>query len=376
MTKRIYLSPPHMSGNELKLIEEAFKDNWIAPVGPHVTAFEEEFCRYVGLEHGVALSSGTAGIHLGLQLLGIQAGDEVVVSDFTFIGSVNPIIYLGATPIFMDSERISWNMDPELLEGFLSKRAEINRLPKAVVIVHLYGQSANNESIKAICDRFEVPLFEDAAEALGTRYKHTHAGTSGELSAFSFNGNKIITTSGGGMLVSNNRALIEKARYLATQAREPAPHYEHVEIGYNYRLSNILAGIGRAQLSVLENRVKRKREIFAYYFQCLNDLPGLEFMPEADWGIHTRWLTVITINPDKFGADREIIRQELEKENIESRPTWKPMHLQPVFEKREFVGSGVSKDLFISGLCLPSGTSMHESDLERIVSIIRNCYKI
>jgi len=362
-----------MSGEELKFVNEAFADNWIAPVGPHLTALEQELCNYVGVDYGVALASGTAGLHLGLQLLGVQAGDEVVVSDLTFIGSVNPIIYLGATPIFIDSETKSWNMDPELLRSFLKKRAETNNLPKALVIVHLYGQAADMDTISAICQEYDVPILEDAAEALGTRYKDRHAGTHGRMSVFSFNGNKIITTSGGGMMVSDDKDLIDKARYLATQAREPAPHYEHVEVGYNYRLSNVLAGIGRGQLRALDQRVRQKRDIFNYYCESLDELPGIDFMPEADWGLHTRWLTVLTINPDEFGADRETVRLALEAENIESRPTWKPMHLQPIFKKNEFVGSGVSEALFNLGLCLPSGTAMTEHELERIVSIVKQC---
>lgn len=370
MTQRIYLSPPHMSGEELNFVHAAFAANWIAPVGPDLTAFEQELGNYVGIKHGVGLSSGTAGIHLGLKILEVQAGDEVIVSDLTFIGSVNPVKHVGAIPIFIDSETDSWNMSPQLLENFLKKRAGNNRLPKAVILVHLYGQSADADAIEAICNRYGIPLLEDSAEALGTRYKDRHAGTNSKISVFSFNGNKIITTSGGGMLMSNDATIAERARYLATQAREPAAHYEHTEIGYNYRLSNILAAIGRGQLRALPDRVARKRAIFQYYQDHLGEFAGIEMMPEAKWGQHTRWLSVITVDPEKFGATRDDIRLALEAENIESRPVWKPMHMQPIFEGCEFVSAGVSEKLFENGLCLPSGTAMNETDLERIVAVI------
>jgi len=376
LTKRIYLSPPHMSGKELNYVQAAFEANWIAPVGPDITAFEKELSDYTGIQYGVALSSGTAGIHLGLQILGVQAGDEVVVSDLTFIGSVNPVKHLGATPIFIDSESDSWNMSPQLLEDFLKQRARLNRLPKAVILVHLYGQSADADAISAICNYYGIPLLEDTAEALGTLYKDKHVGSHGKISVFSFNGNKIITTSGGGMLMSNDAAIAERTRYLATQAREPAAHYEHTEIGYNYRLSNILAGIGRGQLQILPERIKRKREIFQYYHEHLAEFHGIEFMPEASWGKHTRWLTVMMIDSKISGASREEIRLALESENIESRPVWKPMHMQPVFEGCEFIGSGLSERFFQDGLCLPSGTAMTERDLKNVVSIIsKQAYK-
>jgi dTDP-4-amino-4,6-dideoxygalactose transaminase len=359
-----------MSGEELNFVHAAFAANWIAPVGPDLTAFEQELGNYVGIKHGVGLSSGTAGIHLGLKILEVQAGDEVIVSDLTFIGSVNPVKHVGAIPIFIDSETDSWNMSPQLLENFLKKRAGNNRLPKAVILVHLYGQSADADAIEAICNRYGIPLLEDSAEALGTRYKDRHAGTNSKISVFSFNGNKIITTSGGGMLMSNDATIAERARYLATQAREPAAHYEHTEIGYNYRLSNILAAIGRGQLRALPDRVARKRAIFQYYQDHLGEFAGIEMMPEAKWGQHTRWLSVITVDPEKFGATRDDIRLALEAENIESRPVWKPMHMQPIFEGCEFVSAGVSEKLFENGLCLPSGTAMNETDLERIVAVI------
>lgn len=374
MTKpRIYLSPPHMSGRERHYVQDAFDTNWIAPLGPHVDAFEQEFCETVGIGHAAALSSGTAALHLALLLHGIGAGDEVVVSTLTFSASVNPLLYVGARPTFVDSERQSWNMDPYLLAGLLEARARAGRLPKAVILVHLYGQSANIQAVLDLCDRYEIPLIEDAAEALGATYNGRVPGTFGRAGFFSFNGNKIITTSGGGMLVSDDAAMIARARMLATQARDPAPHYEHSVIGYNYRLSNVLAAIGRGQLQVLADRVAARRRNFAFYVHALGDLPGLQFMPEAGWGQHARWLTCIAINPSEFGVDRETVRQALDAENIEARPVWKPMHLQPVFQSYESVGGAVAEDLFSRGLCLPSGSNLSESELLRVVDVIRGC---
>lgn len=371
--ERIYLSSPHMSGLEQKYVQEAFDTNWIAPAGPHLEAFEKEFCEFVGVSHAVALASGTAAIHLGLILLGVSPGDEVFVSTLTFAASVNPIIYQGGIPVFIDSERESWNMDPDLLAEALEQKARQGRLPRAVVLVHLYGQSANIDPIKEACDRYGVPILEDAAEALGSTYKGRAPGTFGKCGIYSFNGNKIITTSGGGMLVSEDKELIDHARKLSTQARDPAPHYQHSEIGYNYRLSNVCAGIGRGQLRVLEERVQARRRNFEFYQQALGDLPGIEFMPEAPWGRHSRWLTCITIDPEKFGADRETVRLALEAENIESRPVWKPMHLQPVFAEYETFGGKVAEDLFERGLCLPSGSNLTETELQRVVDVIRKC---
>ena len=372
--ERIYLSPPHMSGLEQQYVQEAFASNWIAPLGPNVDAFECEFCEATGAQHALALSSGTAALHLALLLVGVERGDEVLVSTLTFSASVNPVLYLGGAPTFIDSERASWNMDPALLAETLGRRARSGRLPRAVIAVHLYGQSADLDPILAACNEHGVPLIEDAAEALGATYKGRAPGTFGKAGIFSFNGNKIITTSGGGMLVSDDKAFIARARKLAAQARDPAPHYEHSEIGYNYRMSNVLAGIGRGQLRVLDDRVAACRRTFAYYEKALGDLPGVRFMPEAPWGCHSRWLTVLTIDPKRFGADREAVRLALEEENIEARPVWKPMHLQPVFAGYDAIGGRIAEDLFARGLCLPSGTSLTNADLERIVRVIHSVH--
>jgi len=372
---RIPLSVPHMSGAELDYIRQAFETNWIAPLGPHVEAFEREFAQLVGCKAALAVTSGTAAIHLALRVAGIGPGDEVWVSTLTFAASVNPVLYQGATPAFVDSDTRSWNMDPDLFVSALQQRAKKGRLPKAVVLVHLYGQSADIDPILEACQNYGVILIEDAAEALGATYKGKAPGTFGLLGAFSFNGNKIITTSGGGMLVSDDERLIAHARKLATQAREPVPHYEHTEIGYNYRMSNVLAGIGRAQLKVLEDRVQARRRIFDYYYRHLSDLPGIEFMPEAPWGRHTRWLTTLTIDPKKFGATREDVRLALEAANIESRPVWKPMHLQPVYAGYETFGGAVAERLFRDGLCLPSSSQLTEEELSRVVQVIRNCFR-
>ena len=370
MSERIYLSPPHMSGAERDFVRNAFDSNWIAPLGPEVDAFEEEFAGVIGVEHALALCSGTAALHLSLLLAGVGRDDEVLVSTLTFAGSVFPIVYLGARPVFVDSETTSWNMDPSLLVDELDRRARCGNLPKAVVLVHLYGQSADIEPILKACDHHGVPLIEDAAESLGATYADRSPGTIGQMGIFSFNGNKIITTSGGGMFVSQDAALVIHARKLASQAREPAVYYEHLEIGYNYRMSNILAGVGRGQLGVLHERVQARRRNFDFYRRHLGDLPGIAFMPEASWGQHSRWLTTLTIDPDRFGADREELRLSLEERNIESRPVWKPMHLQPVFAGYDRIGGQIAEDLFRCGLCLPSGSSMTQSDLKRVVSAV------
>lgn len=374
MKQPILLSTPHIGEQELKFVQEAFDTNWVAPVGPNIDAFEQEFSQIVGSQYSAALSSGTAALHLALKLVGVEAGDEVFCSTFTFIASASPITYLEAKPVFVDSDRISWNMDPNLLETALAKRDKLGKLPKAVVLVHLYGQSADIEPIAQICDRYGIPLIEDAAEALGATYKGTSPGTWGKAGIFSFNGNKIITTSGGGMLISNDGNLISKARFLATQARDPQPHYEHTEIGFNYRLSNISAGIGRGQLSVLQERVAARRRNFATYQQALGDLPGVEFMPEADFGSSTRWLSCLTFESNTMGVNREQVRLQLLEQQIESRPVWKPMHLQPVFAHCECINNGVAEDIFQKGLCLPSGSNLTDDDLNRVVSEIRKLY--
>ena len=368
---RIYLSPPHMGGDELELVREAFATNWIAPLGPQVDAFEREFAMVVGSPHAAALSSGTAAVHLSLRLLGLKSGEEVFCSSLTFSASANPIVYEGGRPVFIDCERASWNMDPARLAEALADRAKKGRLPRAVILVHLYGQSANIDAVAELCERHGVTLIEDAAEALGATYKGISPGTRGLMGIFSFNGNKIITTSGGGMLVSSDPKLIEKAKFLATQARDPAPHYQHSEIGYNYRLSNVLAAIGRGQLRVLSQRVDARRKNFEFYQRTLGDLPGVEFMPEAPWGRCTRWLTCILIDPKKFGADREALRLALAQENIEARPVWKPMHQQPVFSGCERFGGSVADELFARGLCLPSGSNLTQADLTRVAEAVR-----
>jgi pyridoxal phosphate-dependent aminotransferase EpsN len=371
LQKPILLSPPHLGDRELAYVHEAFKTNWIAPVGPNVDAFETEFCQTIGTRHGAAVSSGTAALHLALRLAGVGPGDEVFCSTLTFVATANPIVYLGATPVFVDSDRASWNMDPGLLEAALNQRAKRGKLPKAVVVVHLYGQSADIDPILAVCDRYDIPLIEDAAESLGATYKGRSPGTFGRMGIFSFNGNKIITTSGGGMLVSDRADLVQQARFLATQARDPAPYYQHSHSGYNYRLSNVLAGIGRGQLQVLGDRVKARRHNFARYYRHLADLPGIEFMPEADYGTSSRWLTCLTIDSAKFGGDREAVRLALAAAHIESRPVWKPLHLQPLFSGCECIGGQVAESLFATGLCLPSGSSMTAGDCDRVAGVIQ-----
>jgi len=369
---RIYLSPPHLSGLEGQFLQEALESGWIAPLGPQVDAFEQEFAEAVGAKHALAVSSGTAALHLALILAGVGPGDEVVVSTLTFAASAFPVLYLGAKPVFVDSERTSWNMDPGLLAEFLEARAKKGRLPKAVVLVHLYGQSADIAPIQALCQEYGIPLVEDAAEALGSTYQGRSPGTFGLAGIFSFNGNKIITTSGGGMLVSEDGRLVAHARKLATQAREPVPWYEHREVGYNYRMSNLLAAIGRAQLRTLEERVQARRRIYERYVAGLSDLPGLSFQPEAPWGRHTRWLTVMLVDREAFGRGPEEIRQALEGLGIETRPVWKPLPLQPVFHGAETVGGGVAEDLFARGLCLPSGSSLTPEEQDRVIEAIRS----
>jgi len=416
--KRIYLSPPHIGGSELQLIHEAFKSNFIAPVGPMVDQFEEAFSKMVGIGHVVAVSSGTAAMHLALRYFDIGPGDEVFASSLTFIGSVSPIVFQGATPVFIDSDRSTWNMDPELLAEELELCSKRGKLPKAVIPTDLFGQCSDYRRIFYICERYQVPVIVDAAEAMGAMYQREeigqpatfhHAGYGAKAAIYSFNGNKIITTSGGGMLASDDDKLVDRARKLSQQAKENFIHYEHREIGYNYRMSNILAAIGLGQLKVLDERVNKKRNIFEYYKKALGNVAGIDFMPESPHGKSNRWLTVILINPREFGADKETIRAALESENIESRPIWKPMHTQPVFQIVELrepgeihrngkgeikgledekdlergkgvynaraIGGTISDDLFNRGLCLPSGTAMMEDDLDRIIKIIIGCKK-
>jgi pyridoxal phosphate-dependent aminotransferase EpsN len=371
--KRIYLSAPHMGGQELALVREAFDENWIAPAGPHLERFESEICRYTGAGHAVALSSGTAALHISLVLAGIGPGDEVLCSSFSFIASATPIVYQGATPVFVESEARSWNMDPDLLEEAVRDRRRQGKSPKAVVAVHLYGQSADIGRISDICSNYDMVLIEDAAESLGAYYGDRHTGTMGRFGLVSFNGNKIITASSGGMLLTETAELADAARHLSTQARDPAPHYQHSRLGYNYRLSNVLAAIGRGQLRVIEDRVNVRRRNFEVYRKGLSGLPGLEFMPVDCHGRGNHWLTCIIIEPEDFGADRETVRLALEEENIESRPLWKPLHLQPVFEGCEYYGSGLSGSLFERGLCLPSSSSMTDEDLDRVIRAVGSC---
>jgi len=378
---RLFLSPPHLGGAEALRVAEAFASNYIAPLGPQVDAFEDAFASFTGIPHCLALASGTAAMHLALHCLGpgvgVGPGDVVVASSLTFIGSVSPVRFLGAELVFIDSDRATWNMDPDLLREALTVLTAEGRRIKAVVPTDLYGQCADYQRLLDVCAPFGVPVVADAAEAMGARYGHgddaRHAGAFPGLAAgiFSFNGNKIITTSGGGMLASEDGALIKHARKLSQQARDPAPHYEHTEIGYNYRLSNILAAIGLGQLDVLEARVAKRRRIFHWYEQALFGLPGISFMPEAAFGKSNRWLTVMEIDAKEFGATPEAVRVALEAENVESRPVWKPMHAQPVFAGCRVFGGAVAEEQFARGLCLPSGTAMMQDDVARVAGVIK-----
>ncbi len=371
---QILLSTPHMGNAEREFIEEAFRSNWIAPLGPNVDAFEQEIAALVGIKHAAAVSSGTAAIHLALRLLDVGPGDRVFCSTLTFAASVNPVIYQGAEPVFIDSDPESWNMSAAALERALATADREGRLPKAIIIVNLYGQSADMDPLLALCERYGVQVIEDAAESLGAKYKGRASGTFGRMGIYSFNGNKIITTSGGGMLISNEPRLIERARFLATQARDPAPHYQHSEIGYNYRMSNILAGVGRGQLKVLGERVAARRAVFRRYREELADIEALEWMPEPAWSYSTHWLSTCTLRPTPRLPSGEVLVRKLWDELIEARPLWKPMHLQPVFAGRQYFPHGnasVSDDLFARGICLPSGSNMSDTDLDRVIGIIR-----
>jgi dTDP-4-amino-4,6-dideoxygalactose transaminase len=394
---RIFLSPPHLGGEELGFVQEAFRSNYVAPTGPMVDAFEQECACYLKIPHCLAVSSGTAAMHLALRELGVGPGDEVLASTLTFIGSVSSAAHLGATLAFVDSDPSTWTMDPDLLAKELAACAKRGKLPKAVIPTDLYGQSSDLVRIKAACAPYGIPVVADSAEAMGASYQEAfrgghesdpagrngsgklpraaasiwrHAGAGVKAAIYSFNGNKIITTSGGGLLASEDADLIAHARKLSQQAREPVPHYEHVELGYNYRMSNVLAAIGRGQLAVLEQRVAAKRQVFAAYQQLLGELPGISFMPEASYGRCNRWLTVILIEPSQFGATTEQVRLALEAENIEARPVWKPMHLQPVFRGCRVRGGEVSEQLFRTGLCLPSGTALTHAEIERVAQVI------
>jgi dTDP-4-amino-4,6-dideoxygalactose transaminase len=375
LKKKIWLSSPHMGGDEFNFVKEAFDTNWVAPLGPNVDGFEQDLQSFTGVKHAAALSSGTAALHLALIILGIKHGDEVLCQSFTFSATANPIVYLGATPIFVDSEPDTWNMCPDLLEQAIKDRIAKGKTPKAIIPVHLYGMPARIIQIKAIADRYGIPVIEDAAEALGSAVDGKAAGAFGLMGILSFNGNKIITTSGGGALISENEEFIRRARFLATQARDNAPHYQHSQIGYNYRMSNISAGIGRGQMMVLEEHIAQRRKIYDTYNTELSVLPGISFLTEPSGYKSNRWLTTITVKPESGrGVTREAIRLMLEKENIESRPLWKPMHLQPVFQSYPAYINGESENLFESGLCLPSGSNMIEEDLERIIYNIKKMF--
>lgn len=373
MSDRIYLSPPHMGGREIELIKDAFASNWIAPLGPHVEAFERECARQADVRAALALSSGTAAVLLAAKLLGVERGDTFVCSSLTFIASLAPLVQAGASPIFVDSEPESWNISPTALERALADAKRRGEMPKAVIAVDLYGQVCDMDRVEEICRAFRVPLIEDAAEAVGATYKGRPAGSFGSFSFYSFNGNKIITTSGGGMLLSNDEDAIARARYLSTQARDPAPWYQHTTTGYNFRMSNILAAVGRAQLELLEDRVAKRRAIFEKYREALSDIPGLTFMPEPEWSGHNRWLTTAIIDESCKAGPLDVI-DALSKQNIESRPVWKPMHKQPVFDgARYFSHDGdVSARLFERGICLPSGSSMSERDQQRVIDVVRD----
>lgn len=372
MKNRIYLASPHMGGEEIKYIQEAFDSNWIAPLGPNVTNFEKEVAKYVGSNYAVALSSGTSAIHLALKALGVKKGDIVFCSSLTFVATVNPIIYQGATPVFIDSDYKTWNMSPKALQKAFDNTS---KMPKAVIVVNLYGQSADYDEILKICKKYNVPVIEDAAESLGAKYKGKQSGTLGDIGIYSFNGNKIITTSGGGMMVSNNEEYTKKSLFWATQARENERHYEHKEIGYNYRMSNVVAGIGRGQLEVLDKRIAKKKEIYESYKKAFKDIDDIEMMNIYEDSNY--WLSVMTVKENSKVKPLDIILA-LEKENIESRPVWKPMHMQPLFKNYKFYSDlengSVSEDLFNRGVCLPSDTKMTKEDLDRVINIIKGCF--
>lgn len=377
---KIFLSPPHMSGREMYYIKEAFDTNWIAPVGPNIDKFEEEFASYVGVNDGIAVHSGTAAIHLALSLLEVTKGDTVFCSTFTFVASANPILYLGAEPVLIDSELDTWNMSPLALKKALQVAEQEGNLPKAVIVVNLYGQSAKMDALKLICNFYDVPIIEDAAESLGATYKGQASGTFGKFGIYSFNGNKIITTSGGGMLVSDNIASIQTARFLATQAKDLAPYYQHSVVGYNYRMSNLLAGVGRTQLEQLDNRIEAKRYIFRRYFHSLADLPGVQFMPELENTRSSRWLTTLTIDEKVAGVSAFQVFEALNRENIEARLVWKPLHMQPIFKGVRYYPHSQhennAESLFASGICLPSGTNLTKAEQDRVIECIQKVFNL
>lgn len=372
MKNKIWLSSPHMGGEEQRFVQEAFDTNWVAPLGPNVNGFEKDLEGYLGNGvHVAALSAGTAAIHLGLILLKVGKGDEVICQSMTFSASANPILYQGATPVFVDSEKDTWNMCPVALEQAIEDRIAKGKKPKAIIAVHLYGMPYKSKEIMAIANKFSIPVLEDAAEALGSTYKGVKCGTLGDIPILSFNGNKIITTSGGGALVTKNLKHKEKAVFYATQARDNAPHYEHSHVGYNYRMSNVVAGIGRGQMMVLDDRVEARRKNYDFYVKELGGIPGFKFVSEPEGFFSNRWLSTILINSEEAGITPTQLREALEKENIETRPLWKPMHLQPLFKGCEYYGSTVAEELFNNGLCLPSGSNLTDNDLNRVVSMIK-----
>ena len=379
--KRLFLSSPHMGGEEMKYIEEAFDTNWIAPLGPNVDRFQDELADYVGCNAALALSSGTAAIHLAIKLLGITKGDVVFCSSLTFVASCNPIIYEGAEPVFIDSEPESFNISPKALEKAFKYYEALGKTPKAVIVVHLYGQSADMDKIMDICDRYGVPVIEDAAESLGGTYKGRQTGTIGKYGIYSFNGNKIITTSGGGMLISDDIDGINKGKFLATQAKDKARHYQHSQLGYNYRMSNVVAGIGRGQLRVLQDRIDKKKEIYETYKRAFADIEEIKMQPIRDYGESNYWLSIITLADESKVKPLDIILA-LEDENIESRPVWKPIHIQPFYEKYKFFYHNeedeisVAEDIFNRGVCLPSDTKMTREDQERVIEIIKSLFKV
>ena len=379
LSQRIWLSSPHLGEEETLFVAEAFKTNWIAPLGPHVDGFETELAAHVGVAHAAALSSGTAAIHLGLVLLGVKPGDTIFCSSLTFVGSCNPILYCGALPVFIDAEPETWNMSPAALERAFEWARRENRMPRCVILVNLYGQSADMDVLLPICERYGVPVLEDAAESLGAHYKGKASGSFGRLAVYSFNGNKIITTSGGGMLVADDPDLVSRARKLSTQARDAAAHYEHTEVGFNYRMSNVLAGIGRGQLKVLKQRVAQRRRVFERYAEALADLPQIRWMPEPDGYHSTRWLTCFTLDGNDANRRCEQIMKALERHLIEARPVWKPMHLQPLYRQAPYFehkpGLDVCSGLFQSGICLPSGSNLSEEQQDRVIDHLRHVLK-